>query len=55
MASYWGVKVVGGAFGKATAFDMSRISLPDGSPNPESPALVADIKRKSSLELLFSS
>ena len=53
LAFYWGVKVVGGAIDKATTFDMSRASLADGSPNPEFTALVADIKRKSGLELLM--
>jgi uncharacterized membrane protein len=50
---YWGVKVIGDALKRFGAFDMSRASLADGSPNPEFTALVADIKRKSSIELLF--
>ena len=53
VAFYWGVKVIGAAIEKFSAFDMSRASLADGSPNPEFTALVADIKRKSSLELLM--
>lgn len=53
VAFYWGVKVIGAAIEKATSFDMSRASLADGSPNPEFTALVADVKRKSGIELLM--
>jgi uncharacterized membrane protein len=53
VALYWGIKVIGGAIEKVMAFDMSRASLADGSPNPEFTALVADVKRKSGIELLM--
>lgn len=50
---YWSVKVLGGAIAKATAFDPSRATLADGSPNPEFTALVTDVKRKVGIELLL--
>jgi uncharacterized membrane protein len=50
---YWGIKVIGGAVEKVTAFDMSRASLADGSPNPAFTGLVADVKRKTGIELLM--
>ena len=46
-----GAEVDGAAVDTFNAFDTSRVSLADGSPNPEFTRLVADIKRKSGLEL----
>ena len=50
---FWGLKVIIGALEKFNAFDLEKATLPDGSQNPEMVALIADIKRKSQLELLF--
>jgi uncharacterized membrane protein len=50
---FWGYRVIGAAVERLTAFDISRVSLPDGSPNPEFTTLIDDVKRKSSIELLF--
>jgi hypothetical protein len=48
-----GLKVIGAAVDRFNAFDLSRVSLADGTPNPEFTAIIDDIKRKSSIELLF--
>jgi hypothetical protein len=53
VAFYWGYKVIGAAVEHFNAFDKSMSTLPDGSQAPEFTALVADIKRKSGIELLF--
>ena len=50
---FWGVKVIVGALERFNAFDLDQAMLPDGSPNPVMLGLIADIKRKSQLELLF--
>ncbi len=50
---YWGYKVITGALERFTAFDLDQAVLPDGNPNPVMVALVADIKRKSMIELVF--
>jgi hypothetical protein len=39
--------------GGRLSFELDRAALPDGSVNPELALLIADIKRKSQLELLL--
>jgi uncharacterized membrane protein len=50
---FWGLKVIVGALERFNAFDLDQAVLADGSQNPVMVALIADIKRKSQLELLF--
>lgn len=50
---YWGYRVIGAALDRLQAFDLSRVALPDGSRNPEFTGLIADIRRKSGIELLL--
>ena len=50
---YWGLKVIVGALERFNAFDLDQATLPDGSPNPVMVGLIADIKRKSQIELVF--
>jgi uncharacterized membrane protein len=50
---YWGVFVIGGALARLNAFDLARVSLADGRPNPEFTAIISEIKRKSGIELVF--
>lgn len=50
---YWGVKVIGGALERFSAFDPARAAMADGRPNPELVALIDEIKRKSQIELLL--
>ena len=50
---FWGVKVIIGALERFNAFDLDQATMPDGSPNPVMVGLIADIKRKSQLELVF--
>ena len=50
---FWGLKVIVGALERFNAFDLDQATLPDGRPNPVMLALIADIKRKSQLELVF--
>jgi uncharacterized membrane protein len=49
---YWGTQVLGAALGRFNAFDISRTTLADGSPNPEYTALVADVRLKGLLEFV---
>jgi hypothetical protein len=49
---YWGYRVIGAALDRLQAFDLSRVALPDGSRNPEFTGLIADMRRKSGIELL---
>jgi hypothetical protein len=53
VAFFWGLNVIGAAVARFNAFDMSRATVADGRPSPEFTALIADIKRKSSIELLL--
>ena len=50
---YWGLRVITPAVERFNAFDLEQATLPDGSMNPAMASLVADIKRKTMLELLF--
>jgi uncharacterized membrane protein len=50
---FWGLKVIVGALERFNAFDLDQATLPDGSTNPVMLGLIADIKRKSQLELVF--
>jgi uncharacterized membrane protein len=50
---YWGLKVIGGALERFNAFDLDQATLADGSANPVMVGLIADIKRKSQIELLL--
>ena len=50
---FWGLRVIVPAVERFNAFDLEQATLPDGSQNPVMASLVADIKRKTMLELLF--
>jgi uncharacterized membrane protein len=50
---FWGLKVIVGALERFNAFDVDQATLADGTPNPVMVGLIADIKRKSQIELLF--
>jgi uncharacterized membrane protein len=50
---FWGLKVIIGALERFNAFDLDQAVLPDGRQNPVMLGLIADIKRKSQIELLF--
>jgi uncharacterized membrane protein len=50
---YWGFKVVVGALERFNAFNLDDAVLADGRQNPVMVGLIADIKRKSQIELLF--
>jgi uncharacterized membrane protein len=50
---YWGLRVITPAVARFNEFDLERAMLPDGTANPAMVALVADIKRKTMLELLL--
>jgi len=49
----WGVRFIGGALERFNAFDVEQAVLADGSPNPVMTAMIADIKRKSQVELVL--
>ena len=50
---FWGLKVIIGALERFNAFDLDQAVLPDGRQNPVMLGLIADIKRKSQIELLL--
>lgn len=50
---FWGYKVITGALERFNAFDLGQATLADGQPNPVMLGLIADIKRKSMIELGF--
>jgi uncharacterized membrane protein len=53
VAFYWGLRVITAALVRFNAFDLDQAVLADGRQNPVMLELIADIKRKSQLELLF--
>jgi uncharacterized membrane protein len=50
---FWGLKVIIGALERFNAFDLDQAVLPDGRQSPVMLGLIADIKRKSQIELLL--
>jgi uncharacterized membrane protein len=50
---FWGLRVIVGALERFNAFDLDQATLPDGSPNPVMVRLIADIRIRSQVELLF--
>jgi uncharacterized membrane protein len=50
---FWGVRVIVGALERFNAFDLDQAVMADGSQNPVMVALIADIRRKSLIELGF--
>lgn len=50
---YWGLKVITPAVERFSAFDLDQATLADGTANPVMLGLIADIKRKTQLELVF--
>jgi uncharacterized membrane protein len=50
---YWSLRVITPAVARFNELDPGQATLADGTPNPVMLALVADIKRKTMLELVF--
>jgi uncharacterized membrane protein len=50
---WWGLKVITPAVERFSSFDVAQATLPDGTANPAMLTLIADIKRKTMLELVF--
>ena len=50
---YWGLRVITPAVERFNAFPIDQATLPDGTANPGLLVLIADIKRKTMLELVF--